>query len=76
MAKNYSLSSVSLPDSVINIGRYAFAYDSSLYTVYISDTSKLARISFASFALSGIQTMRIPANVSTVAQYAFEDASD
>ena len=72
MAKNYSLSSVSLPDSVINIGRYAFAYDSSLYTVYISDTSKLARISFASFALSGIQTMRIPANVSTVAQYAFE----
>ena len=72
MAKNYSLNSVSLPDSVINIGRYAFAYDSSLYTVYISDTSKLARISFASFALSGIQTMRIPANVSTVAQYAFE----
>ena len=72
MAKNYSLSSVSLPDSVINIGGYAFAYDSSLYTVYISDTSKLARISFASFALSGIQTMRIPANVSTVAQYAFE----
>ena len=72
MAKNYSLSSVSLPDSVINIGRYAFAYDSSLYTVYISDTSKLARISFASFALAGIQTMRIPANVSTVAQYAFE----
>ena len=72
MAKNYSLISVSLPDSVINIGRYAFAYDSSLYTVYISDTSKLARISFASFALSGIQTMRIPANVSTVAQYAFE----
>ena len=72
MAKNYSLSSVSLPDSVMNIGRYAFAYDSSLYTVYISDTSKLARISFASFALSGIQTMRIPANVSTVAQYAFE----
>ena len=72
MAKNYSLSSVSLPDSIINIGRYAFAYDSSLYTVYISDTSKLARISFASFALSGIQTMRIPANVSTVAQYAFE----
>ena len=72
MAKNYSLSSVSLPDSVMHIGSYAFAYDSSLYTVYISDTSKLARISFASFALSGIQTMRIPANVSTVAQYAFE----
>lgn len=70
-SENYSLNYISIPDNVIQISNYAFAYDYNLNTIYLSDSSKLPRISFAAFAYTGISSMRIPANVSTIAQYAF-----
>ena len=70
-SENYSLNYISIPDNVIQISNYAFAYDYNLNTIYLSDSSKLPRISFAAFAYTGITSIRIPANVSTIAQYAF-----
>ena len=68
---NYSLSFISIPDNVVQIGRFAFGGDMNLASIYISDTSKMARIGFATFANIGVRAFRVPRNVSSVAQYAF-----
>jgi len=70
-SENASLGYINIPDSVIQISNYAFAFDYSLSTIGLSDSSELPRISFAAFAYTGITSMRIPANVSSIAQYAF-----
>ena len=66
------LPTIHIPDSVLQIGRYAFAQDWSLYSVTFNDTAKLPRISFGAFSHCGIYSFRVPANVSTMAQKAFE----
>ena len=68
---NYSLSFISIPDNVVQIGRYAFSNDMNLAYISIRDTSKMARIGFATFANTGVRAFRVPGNVSSVAQYAF-----
>ena len=70
-AYNVALSRIVIPDNVIQIGRYAFAYDWNCKQITFNSTSKLPRISFAAFAYTGITSFRVPANVSTIAQYAF-----
>lgn len=65
------LPTIHIPDSVMQIGRYAFAMDWNLYSVTFNETAKLPRISFGAFAYCGLQSFRVPANVSTMAQYAF-----
>ena len=65
------LTKLDVPDSVKQIGRYAFANTANLSSVNFNETSTLPRISIYSFAYSGITSIRIPASVSTLAQYAF-----
>lgn len=69
---NYSLIYIDIPDKVSAIGKYAFENDIALYQIRISDNSEMNRIGFAAFAKSGIHNFRIPANISSIAQYAFE----
>ena len=66
------LPTIHIPDSVLQIGRYAFAWDWSLASVTFSENAKLPRISFGAFAYCGLHSFRVPANVSTMAQKAFE----
>ncbi len=70
-AQNYALQNISIPDEVIHIGQYAFFADDNLSTIGISDSSKLTRIGFGAFAYCGITSFRVPAGVSSMAQYAF-----
>ena len=45
--------------------------DWNLYAVTFNDTAKLPRISYGAFAYCGLESFRVPANVSTMAQGAF-----
>ena len=65
------LPTIHIPDSVLQIGRYAFALDWCLFSVSFNETAKLPRISFGAFAYCGLQSFRVPANVSTIAQHAW-----
>ena len=69
------LRSMTIPDSVLQIGRLAFSEDWKLSSVYISDNTKMARIGYQAFANCGLTYMRVPANISTMAQGAFEGCS-
>ena len=75
-SENSSLQSVSIPKNVITIGRYAFAYDYDLCVINISETTEMSRIGFATFAYTGITSFKVPASISTIAQYAFEGCSN
>ena len=72
MANNFVLYEIELPDSTRQISRFCFAYDRILSTVHISEQTQMTRIGFQAFAYSGITYMRIPASITSVAQYAFE----
>ncbi len=74
-AMNLSLWSMAMPDSLMQISNYAFAEDWSLYSVTFTENSKLPRISFGAFAYCGLQSFRVPASVSTMAQRAFMGCS-
>ena len=67
-----NLMSMSMPDSVYMISNYAFAYDWNMSSVYFTENATLPRISYGAFAYSGLQSFRVPASVSTMAQGAFE----
>ncbi len=69
---NESLTGLTMPDSLYQIGSFAFAYDYKLEQIIFNDTATLPRISYAAFANTGLKSFRIPASVSTVAQYAFK----
>ncbi len=71
MAENTNLYSLQIPDRVTQIGRYAFAYNLNMAEVTFRETTQLDRISINSFALCGLQSFTVPANVSTIAQGAF-----
>ena len=66
------LQSVHIPDQVVQIGAYAFADDWQLTEITFLETSMLPRLSFGAFAYCGITYFRVPSNVSSVAQYAFQ----
>ena len=67
-----NITAIDIPDNVIQISNYAFANDYALEYINFTPTSKLPRISYAAFAYTGINSFRVPASVSTMAQYAFE----
>ena len=71
MAENANLYSLQIPDRVTQIGRLAFAYNLNMAEVTFRETTQLDRISVHSFALCGLQSFTVPANVSTIAQGAF-----
>ncbi len=71
-SKNLSLRYMYIPDSVRQISRFCFAEDWLLAEVFISDSTHMTRIGFQAFGYCGLQSFRVPANVSSVAQYAFE----
>jgi len=62
--------SMEIPASTIAIGRYAFMH-TPITAITFSDNAKLARLGYAAFAYTDIQTLRIPKNVSTIAQGVF-----
>lgn len=68
---NCSMTSVSLPNSLTRIGRYAFAGCSSLTDFTIPDGVK--EIGEASFYVSGITSISIPNSVITIEEEAFRD---
>ncbi|MBR2621934.1 MAG: leucine-rich repeat protein [Clostridia bacterium] len=76
LSKNKHLTSIAIPDSVMQISNYAFAEDWRLRSVTFTEKSKLPRISFGAFAYCGLQSFRVPANVSTMAQGAFLGCPD
>ncbi len=67
-----SMGAIQIPDNVKQIGRYAFAEDWNLRYINFNATSKLPRISYGAFAYTGLYEFTVPANVSTMAQGAFE----
>ena len=70
-AYNNSLNGIDIPTNVIQISNYAFMGDYNMSYVNFAEDSKLARLSYGSFAYCGIYSFRIPANVSTIAQDVF-----
>ena len=75
-AMNSSLWSMVMPDSLMQISNYAFMQDWSLSSVTFTENSRLPRISFGAFAYCGLQSFRVPASVSTMAQGAFIGCSN
>ena len=75
-AMNSSLRSMAMPDSLMQISNYAFMQDWSLSSVTFTENSRLPRISFGAFAYCGLQSFRVPASVSTMAQGAFIGCSN
>ena len=75
-AMNSSLWSMAMPDSLMQISNYAFMHDWSLSSVTFTENSRLPRISFGAFAYCGLQSFRVPASVSTMAQGAFTGCSN
>ena len=69
-----SLQSVMIPNHVTQISRWAFAKDWRLGTIQFQSVaeSELRRIGFEAFAYCGIRDFTVPANVSSMAQYAFQ----
>ena len=67
-----NIANIDIPDNVVQISNYAFAYDYNLRYINFTEQSKLPRISYAAFAYTGIGSFRVPASVTTMAQYAFE----
>ncbi len=70
-SQNTSLWSIDIPDNVLQIGSFAFARNENLQQLRFTENARLPRISYAAFAHTGIQDFRVPASVSTMAQYAF-----
>ncbi len=66
-----SLSSMFIPDAVMQISNYAFSACYKLYSVDFGSNSQLTRLSENAFSNCGIVEFTIPANVSTVSQYVF-----
>lgn len=71
-SRNTLLTSIRIPDKTRQIGRCCFAEDNNLTSIYINDSSTMTRIDMRAFAFCGLTSFRVPANVSSVAQYAFE----
>ena len=67
-----SLAEMHFPANLMQISNYAFANDTKLHHVYFAENIKLPRLSYASFAFTGLEEITIPGNVSTIAQRVFE----
>ena len=64
---------ITIPDSVIRLGRYSFTNCMDLTTVSFNTTSNLARIGYGTFVNCGLTKFTVPANVSTMGQQVFVD---
>ena len=63
---------VFFPDSIIEIGEFAFCYLSELTTIHISDNSQLKIIGDYAFAVCKMLTsISLPAGVTSIGEYAF-----
>ena len=72
-ACNERLKYLKIPDSVVQLSRFAFYGDTILETVDISDNSSLRRLGMQVFSGCGLTEFRVPSCVTSIAQYAFED---
>ncbi|MBR2968099.1 MAG: leucine-rich repeat protein [Clostridia bacterium] len=70
------LESITIPDTVEEIGASAFNGCESLTAINISPTSQLASIGAAAFMGSGITSIYIPNNVTEIKYNTFEDCID
>ena len=70
------LESITIPDTVEEIGESAFNGCESLTAINISPTSQLASIGAAAFMGSGIMSIYIPNNVTEIKYNTFEDCID
>ncbi|MBO5453437.1 MAG: leucine-rich repeat domain-containing protein [Clostridia bacterium] len=68
---NSALTKIVIPDSVKEIGEYAFAFSSKLKNLEIGDSvTKIGKASFSNCAL--LEAITIPDSVEVVGDYAFE----
>ena len=70
-----SLTSISIPASVLYIGSNAFANTKKLKSIKFAKGSKLTKIEYSAFFYSGIKSITIPAKVTSIDEYAFYGAS-
>ena len=75
LSNNTHLTSLTIPDNVIHIGRNAFAGNNMMRAVYFTENSKLPRISYGAFANCGIRSFTIPSNVDSISQGAFNNCT-
>ena len=64
---------ITIPDSMIRLGRYSFTNCLDLTKVSFNSTSNLARIGYSAFVNCGLTRFTVPANVSTMGQEVFAD---
>ncbi|MDR2305467.1 MAG: leucine-rich repeat domain-containing protein [Treponema sp.] len=72
-AKTLLLVSVSLPDGLTDIGKYAFYSCTGLPTVSLPDT--LTGIGIRAFSFSGLTEISLPAGITTLGGSAFQDCA-
>lgn len=72
-SRNTALRSITLPASVTHLGQYIFQGDMNLSSISFASDSKLDRIGYGALAQCGVTDLKIPANVSTIAQGAFAE---
>ena len=75
-AQNYSLELVSIPQSVVSIGNYAFRDCDALTGRLFKENSQLESIgNFAFSGCSKLTSITIPDNVTSIGEYAFSSCS-
>lgn len=70
-SKCASLTSITIPSSVVTIGSYAFNQCTSLATVIFADGSKCYRISDGAFYQCAMAEVTLPASMQTIGSSAF-----
>ena len=73
---NTSVTSVSIPATVKNIGNNAFQNCSNLTSLTFEGESQLEQISDNAFQSTGLTTIKIPATVKTIGKNAFKNCSN
>ena len=71
--ENTTLTSITIPASIVSIGEFSFNSTASLKTLKFETSSQLTTIAKNAFSFSSINSITIPSSVTAIEPYAFHD---